>query len=1041
MKYIISFFFRQGPLVHLITLLILLGGIWSALSLKKDVFPTVDFDYISVSTLYPGASPEVVEKSITNLLEKDLLEMEGIENMTSSSIENQSHIYLKIDPSEIDIDDALTDVREIVNGFKDLPKDADSPVITRMTNKSEPLLEILISSSKVTRITLHDEVKRLERILRPVPGVAKINLIGFQDKEIHVKADPKKLKGLNVTIQEIISTISDLNKSIPGGSLEFNGGREDLIRTSGEFENIKDIEDSVVHANVLGKTIKVKDLATVSYALKKPREVYHLNGDVAVSLKILKKESADAIKTAKLVKQALSDAKISDDYNVSCVNDISQYVQRRVDVLLNNFSFGLLFLLLVLAISLPFRVAIITSLSIPFSFLGTLMVFDIYDISVNLISLMGLIIVVGMLVDDSIVVSENIQRRLENGQEPNEAAKEGSQEVWAPVFTSVLTTILAFFPLMLMSGVFGKFVKYIPIGVIVALLFSLFECFFILPYHMKAFMTVRHLSSQSSNIFVRFKSFLNEKIYRPIFQKYKDILKSVIKFRYVLFSAVIVFIVVTLFYAFSMMKFVLFSPVGIEIVRLDISAKPETSIDGTREKLKGVENIIMGLPKNEFKNMTSYIGMQLYSKGSKSLKIGSNLAQITIYLSPESERNRIAQSIIDDLKSQFKDINDLELIFTPLKAGPPVGPPIEIVIQGEELSEILNASRELQDMIKAIPGTQDISDSFYLGKNEISISLNESQAKASLISLSDVGSIVSSFFDGVIASKVRKVDESIGIRVMAEHNRTIKEDLRDMYVRNRLGEFIPLKNLVKVTKSASVTSYDHEDNQRKISVTADIDTDVNTSRDVNNFIREKIGKYKKQFPSLNFKFGGEEKDTQESLGSLFKAFIFAVFGIFTLLIMLFKNFYQPFIVLFTIPLGITSVIWVFLSHGEPLSFLSMVGLISLSGVIVNNAIILIDFINKLRKEGQLSIEESVIKSCSLRLRPIALTTITTVIGILPTAYGLGGLDPFIIPIALALGWGLFIGSIFTLFFLPALVTIAEDVRGFLALKFSNASKK
>ena len=1023
MNRLIAYFVNQATFVNIITIFTLVLGVFSTWQIRREVFPNINFDTILVQTAFPGGSAESTEKLITNPLEQDLKELDGIKQMTSTSVEGQSVIVLRLDPDQITADEAEADIQDVVDAFQDLPDDAEDPVVSVLESKNRPIITLSLSG-KISEEDLRKNAKIIKRRLENIPEVAKINYKGLRDFEIKIEAQPQKLKKYRVSLPEIINALRQQNRNIPGGILEpANSSRHEMIiRTVGELKDAEDVKNTIVRANVIGQPIKIKDVAQVNLGFKKEKYSYRTNGHPSINLTLLKTEKADAIHLVDKLKEKMKgirkeiDPKISIDY----INDSSYFVRRRIKVLTNNLFVGLGLVLLILSLILPVKIAIITAFGIPFSFLAAISIFHLGEISLNLISMMGLIIVVGMLVDDAVVITENTQAKMEEGLSPKEAAVSGTQEIWPPVTTSVLTTVIAFAPLMFMSGIMGKFIKYIPIGVILSLLVSLWECFFILPHHVAAWVKDKKGKARKLGIF--------ELLWKKgVLQTYGFLLKILLKTRYVVVVQVIIFGLFSVNFAKENMSFILFPPGAIDTFMINIEAPIGTSLKRTKELIRPIEEAVHKLPKTELLNFTSTLGLQ-GERNARNMKRGGEYAQIVVHLTSENDRKRKAFDIIEDLREKLKTPEGIKKIsFARRQSGPPVGKPVSIGVRGEDYSEILPVVDLLKAELEKIPGVSDAASTYIEGKEEIQLSLKPMKAAAAGLSLESIGRGVRSAFEGIVPTSIKTLDEEVDIRVtLGSKHKTDPKTIDKIEIPNNRGQLIRLSRVANWQKHQGISVYEHENNRRQVSVTSEVDTKITNSKKVNSILREYVQGIKKDHPAISFHFGGEESDTNESVVSLIKTFGFAFFGIFLLLILLFKNIYQPLLVACTIPMGIIGVIWTFYFHKEPLTFLAMVGIIALSGVIVNNAIVFVDFFNK-EIQKQKKVAEAIHIAAMRRIRPIFLTTITTVAGILPTAYGVGGLDPFVVPIALSLGWGMLWGSILTLLVFPAILMILEDL--------------
>ena len=535
-----------------------------------------------------------------------------------------------------------------------------------------------------------------------------------------------------------------------------------------------------------------------------------------------------------------------------------------------------------------------------------------------------------------------------------------------------------------------------------------------------------------SDALVKSRQFWDQKVV-PLYMRW---LNMTLKHRYLLSAGMIGFFIISIVMATTVMRFVLFPPEGVEIFFIRTQAHTGTSIDQHSRLLAPIEKLVAALPANEIKDFTTTIGIQQQDPNDPNTQRGSEFAQIAVFLTPENDRERTAAQVIEDLRKQAQGHNEFtKITFARVNPGPPTGKPVSLGVRGQNYDDIMAAVQELKKTLAQIKGVTDIADSYVLGKEELQVNVKGSEAAAAALSVAAIGNTVRAAYEGLIATTVQELDEEIDVRVSLTRAARAKESsLEDILIPNRMGNLVPLSKVAHVAKAQGLSAYEHEANQRQIKVTSEIDTKITSAVEVNNRIREMLGELKAKHPKVAIAFGGEDEDTQESMASLVRAFMAAIMGIFLILVMTFKRLLQPMVILLTVPLGIIAVIWAFFLHGLPLSFMGMLGIIALSGVIVNNAIVFVDFVNQQRTMGK-DRWDSIKDAAQIRLRPIFLTTITTVIGILPTAYGIGGIDKFVVPIAMALGWGLLFGSILTMFVFPSALAILDDLSEWLSRKF------
>lgn len=1035
MKRLIEFFARQHLFGNLLSISIIFVGVYAVFAIRREVFPNVSFDVIGVTTTFPGASATEVEKLITNPLEQDLKEVDGIKKMTSHTVDGRSLILLQLNVGSTTEEKAKSDVRDVVDQYiPDLPEGADRPLISTFDTKHTPLVEVAVSA-EMSDLELRQAARRLELELETVRGVASVKPMGLRDLEMQVEVSPAALQKFHIGLSELVDALKRQNISVPGGTIEGTAENkfvEFSVRTSGQFQTPEDVLSTVIRANDVASPVRVRDIAKITYGLEKPPIQTRVNGHPCVRLTILKDERADAIDLVDSVTAKINELKPSLDSRVTLtlVNDASEYIRRRLGILLGNFWIGLAMVLFLLPMFLPVRFAMVVAAGEPFAFLGAILAFYGADTSLNMVSLIGLILVSGILVDDGIVVSENVARLIKSGLSPKEAAIRGSQEVWVPVVASAAVTCMAFVPLAMMTGIFGKFIKYIPLGIIVPIGISLFENFFIMPHHMASWLRRSDFEKPTGKKgwLARIQGVTNAAWDDGLMPRYERILKAFLRHRYwVLFGCFVAVVGAGLF-ATKVMKFVLFPPEGVEIFMVRIEAPRGTSLEGTTEKLVAIERQIAALPTRELKNYLTVAGVHQQDGNDPNTRRGTEYGQITVYLTPENERTRTAAQIIEDMRQKIGKPEGLnEVRFERVNPGPPVGKPISIGIRSDTYEAIIPAVKDVKAILADKPGVSDLGDSHVIGKDQLNININAREAAAAGLSVGMIGATARAAYEGLIATTIRKLDEEVKVRVfLSREYRTEAKTLQDLKIANPNGFLIPLRSVASVSLGQEIAHYQHENNRREVRVTGEVDTAKISARQANDIVRAKLEELKKKHPLTTYHFGGEDEDTVESMTSLAKAFAVAVIGIFLILVVTFRTLLQPLVLVMTIPLGMLGVVVTFFFHGMPLSFLAMVGMIGLSGIIVNNAIVYVDFVNQARKEGS-DRWSSLTDAAVQRARPIFLTTVTTIISVIPTAYGIGGLDKFVVPIAMSMGWGLLAGSILALFLLPAVLAILDDL--------------
>ncbi|KJJ85779.1 export membrane protein [Candidatus Omnitrophus magneticus] len=1016
---------NQSVFVNFLSIVIIIIGILIFSGMVREVFPNVSFDVVTVETNYPGASPLDVEKLISVPIEKELKEVDGIEEITSSSTHGLSVISVQIDPDVSNKDKVIRDIRNAVERVTDLPKDIyDDPIVTEITTKQYPIVEVSLAAD-VPEKKLQEYADILEEKIEDVKGVARVRKLGYRDKEVQVRVSPEKMKDYYVSFDEMEQALASRNIALPAGEISAES-KEYSIRTTAEFEKTEDVENTIIRANDAGNWLQIKDTACVIDGFKKEKIISKAWGKRAINLVVLKKESGDAITIVKKIKEicAVFKAENKEDIKISYINDYSFLVKRRLGILIGNGISGFIFVALLMMLFFERRTAFLTVLGIPTALCATFIGMGMMGVSINLVSMFGLIVALGMLVDQGIVIADNVYRYIEKGLPVREAVVKGTEEVSGAVTSSVITTIAAFFPLLFMTGIIGKFIWSIPIVVSLSLLASLGEALIILPSHLADFIKIKYDKNgeliRGSRGSTWFKTFQN---------KYEKLLISAVKYKYFVMASFSGVLIVCLFLAGFVVKFILFPAGGIDCFFIRMEAPIGTNLEVTNELVTPYEEAVSKLPREELESYVTTVGSIAEDRNDPFEGRGSNLVQITVYLTAEQDRKRGVEEIIADLREKTRGIKGFEEIrFDKPESGPPVGKPIEVTIRGENFHVLDEIAFEYMDYLKTIDGTSDITWDNKPGKEEIRVVVDHNKATMAGLTIYQIAKTVRAVFEGTVATKIKpvKADEDTDVTIMFPENLINKINVfEEILVQNKYGNLIPLKNVAKITRVPGSTTVHHLDGKRVVTVSCNVDTDKTTVLKVTALLQKKFSNISARYSGYSVKYGGEQEETVDSLISLLKSFLYAFLFIYLILTYSFKSLTQPLIIMLSIPFGLIGVILSFWAHGLPLSFMAILGIVGLNGIVVNDAIVLVEFINNLRESG-MSKGESIIQASKIRLRAIIVTTVTTSGGLFTVAYGIGGKDPFLVPMAMAISWGLMFSTALTLIVIPCLYSILDD---------------
>ena len=1012
MNNVIRFLVERPLVVNLVSVFVVALGLFAAFNINREAFPNVNLDRVQVNTVYPGATPAEIEQLVITPIEQELKTLTGIDRMTSVAFPGSGRIDLELDPNASNRQRIVSDVQLAVDRAQ-LPSELPSePSVVEIEGSIFPVIRLAISGNR-TPLELKRLGDRIQDDLLELDGVAKTAILGDRKSELRVVVEPEKMARQRVSVGEIASVIQKWNINAPGGDLETPSGQKS-VRIASEFKNAKDLANVVLRANEFGQGIRLGDIAKVTETLVEPQIIYDVEGKPALSMIVMKKSDADIIETVDEVKAYLATIpeKYGKDLKVNTFQDFSKFTRIRLGVLTNNAMVGSILVFLSLVMFLRPSVALTTTWGLPVVFLVGLYTLYAMGITLNLISMMGFIMVLGMIVDDAIIIGENVTYHMEQGMEPNQAAIVGTQELLGPVTATVATTIVAFLPMMFMSGIIGKFIVAIPVVVVILLTFSWLEAFLILPSH------IAHVANAKAH--PRERAWL-----RGLEDFYGNVLEKAIDHRVITVSLTVIALIVSFFIA-SRMPFQLFPPTGVDQFIVRVTAPPGTSIDKMREELIAVDKNIRAQIKPQYLEATVLLsGQQAQDEGDPLTQRGPRYGQIRVVYTPAISRPD--HNALDDMHELARTLPDkfkiLELGFGEIRQGPPTGRALEANISSTNTEASAKAAQQLMDYLHTVKGVTTIESGLQPGDKELHVVFNRTLAAYAGVDLATAANHVRAAVGGLRVATTRRGTEEVDITIRFPKSNHEFQNLKELLIPNQRGGLVPVTKLAKFVETGGLSTIRHKAGIRVVNVAANINTDIITSTKLNKLVQKNQDNWTKDLPArVKVTYGGEEEKNIESVNDLSKAMQFALIAIFFILAIQFNNLRYPVVVMLAIPFGAIGIIIGFLIHGLDLSFFALLGFIALMGVVVNSSLILIVFVQRALEDG-VHWRDALIQAGRRRLRAVMLTAATTVFGLLPTAYGWGGSDPFVAPMALALSWGLIFATVITLIAIPAIMGI------------------
>ena len=1005
MKVMIQWFLDRSLLVNLISIMIVVVGAVSVYFLQKETFPNVDFDVVLIRANYPGSSSEDVEKLVTLPIERSLKEVDGIEELNAMSAEGASIIYMTIDPA-YHVDDVLADSKDAIERINDFPEEVDPPLVMKLANKNRPVIRIALMSEDEAKLRVF--AKDVRDDLEEIKGIARVDLDGYRNEIIDVALDPKKLEQYELTVGEVTSSIKNRNLNLSAGTLKTATG-DVMVRTKSEFKDGRDVADVIVRSNLNGQSVKVKDVGVVQTTLLDNDRLQRALGKPAIYAVVKIQSTADILSTVEKVKKYIEKKfegkEELDGIGYVYADDMSFFVKRRLSVLTRNGVQGIILVFLCLLLFMNARVSFITSLGAPIAFMVAFSLMDSMGVTLNLISMFGLILVLGMLVDDSIIVSEHFYQYVEKGMDTKKAAFRAAVETVKPVTATVLTTMVAFGSLFFMGGIMGKFLWPVPAVVIICLTASWLECFFILPSHLADFV-------KSS------KNGVERTWYRPLLNKYQQLITISLKHNFLVIIVFVVLFFTSLIIAKNM-RFELFPSEDTTAMFVDVKGKVGTPFEVTNLAMKKLEDVIdKELKEDELELARTLVGSQVRQQGNRT---GSHYGGIILYLTMADLRERGNSRLIADLIPKLKNAVMKEGFEVSLRAasnGPPKGKAVNIELHGEELDEIKKYSKIVEADLAKISGVETTEIDYEEGKKQLVIMVDDAEARRLGLTASQIAFELRRAYEGDAVTEIRKSDEDIDIRVrLNKETRSQVNQLDQIFVVNNSGRRIRLSQVASIMEEPGAFIIRRMNRKRTISVSAELDRDTTTSVEVNRIMKQKMESILAG-SGVKFTLSGENKDTKDSVQRLAKAGMIAMFCIFIILVAMFSSMIESAIIMSAIPFGLIGVVFTFLLFGKPFGFMALMGIIGLVGVVVNDSIVLVTFINQRLKTDKMDALSAIIDGALSRFRPVVLTTFTTVAGLLPIAHAPGG-DPFLKPMALSFAYGLIFSTSITLIFIPA----------------------
>lgn len=1002
---------------NLLMLLFIVGGIFFFTRTTQEVFPNFTLDTVRVSVAYSGASPDEVEQGILLPIENALKEVENLDEITSTAAEGAGTVQVDIASPDL-VFQAFQDIQGAVDRITTFPDDAEEPVIS-INSRKRGVLYLAVHGNASPQ-ALRSAADYIQETLEQDNRIGPVDLIGARDYEIQIDLRQDQLRRYGLKISDIAEIIRSTAIDLPGGALETDQG-DILVRMKERRNTALEFANIPIITSASGATVRLSDIAIVRAGLDDTKSFVRYNGEPAIQIEVSRVGDQTPISVVSAVREKLPEIKASlpEQLTISIQNDRSKMFSQRADLLLKNGYWGLGLVIIFLALFLDMRLAFWVSMGIPISFLGSFLLLSLTGFTVNMISMFAFIISLGIVVDDAVVVGENIYSKREKGLPPFKAAYEGVREVALPVCFSILTNIAAFIPLFYLPGMMGKIFQVIPLVVISVFIVSLIESLFILPAHL-TFKQSKQIKNKTVLMIINAQKGFNKRFNYFVETYYAGMLRQSIEYRYITLAISVAILALSFGYLQS-------GRMGITMfprIDSDYAFASVTMPSGTAEET--LNRVQMQLESSAQKvveeNGQDQLSVGVYSRRS------DNVIEGRIYLTDPDVRPLSTSEVTKIWREQTGQIIGAEVqAFQSNRGGPGAGAALTIELSHSNIATLEAASVELGRLLSNYPEISDIDDGAAQGKLQYDFTVN-ALGKAYGLTPVEIARQVRNSFQGQEALKQQDGRNEITIRLrLEEQERSSASDIEKLIIITPSGKELLLRDVVDIQIGQAYKDITRRNYRRIMTVTADVDPPSRAEAISYSLQEEELPRLRQKYPGLSWVFEGQQADLEESKQELFKGLLFVLFVIYTLMAVLFRSYGQPFIVMIAIPFSAVGAIGGHILMDFPISLMSMMGLLALVGVVVNDSLVLIDRANRLHK-----IEDNRFNAIFMagiqRFRPIILTTLTTFLGLTPMIFETSRQALFLVPMAVSLGFGIIFATFITLILIPALYMVGEDLK-------------
>lgn len=1076
---IARFGIRKPVPVNLLMIAILLGGLVTGLALRREFFPETTPEQAIITMPYPGAAPEEIETSLAIKVEDALRKLEEVDEIRTTLAEGGGGMTVEFREG-VDPDKAFNEIERTIDALQDLPERAEK-IEVELFEPRLPVIRVALFGD-LSEAVMKRAIRAVREDLRSLPGMGDVVIDGVRDYEVRVDVEMDALLKQGLSIEQIRQRIGAWMEDVPGGTIRGQSGNIKL-RTLGVEERADAIRNIVLRSDAQGKALRVGDIATVREDFTDDQIINRFNGKPAAALTVFKVGKQDIVSMAKMVRayvdgrngkpfrdtfttqlvesgrlkalhvimaeesvEGLEQSLTSDvlqaywlgksnvtplpaGVSIETMSDLARFVEGRLDLLIRNALWGAMLVFLTLLAFLNWRVALWVGAGLTTALMGTVLVMWYFDITLNLLTMFGLIVVLGLLVDDAIVVAENIQSWHDRGEPALKAAVHGTEQVLWPVVATVLTSIVAFLPLTFIKGNIGELLGALPAVVACALMMSLVESLVILPSHMGHTLAKRDRSKPGRFVdhVRRVEGFRDHLLFDRLIPSYTRLLDFVLRYRYASLAAAVAALMISVgLIQGGRVVFTFLSSSDAETIVVDMRMPIGTPLETTEAMVAKIEEAAFAQP--ETKNVATVVGQQSNIDTGVAEASASHVAQMFIELVYVEERDRQSSQIINSIRQYLEPhLKGIDRISYTEISGGPGGKDITIEVRGQDASQVQQAVTDVKKQLASFEGVYDISDDDDRGQLELQVQLKPAGAALGFTQ-QDVANQLRGYLFGLDAHVFAADEEDIDVRVrLAENTRTSLWQIQNSWLVSPTGQAVPLSEIAHVDQTAGYATIRRVDRERSVTVSADTAPDISPESITPKLDLDAIHA---AYPGVTLSYGGRQEQLADAFGSLPYGFLAAMVMIYVILAWLFGRYTQPLLIMLAIPFAIIGVVWGHLLLGYEMTFLSLIGFVALSGIVVNDSLILVEFYNKQREAGE-SIHDSLVSAGRARLRAILLTTITTVLGLTPLILEQSFQAKFLIPMAISIAAGLLSTTVLILLVLPCVIAAFADLQNLL----------